>query len=315
MGSLLKIVAPLALSFLAPGLGTALGAGLGASGAAAGVLGNSLIGAGLGAVGGGGLKGALLGGITGGASSALSGSGILGKAASNFPKSGVGPFNPGSGLSGAASRIGNSISSLSPIASGGGASSFGGIGNIASNVYSGVSGMSAQDKARKQLLQGQNNALGQLKPYTQTGASANARLAQMLGLDPNADQDTITNALRSTPGYQFQLEQGTQSADRANAARGGFFSGAALREAQQYGQGLADNTYNQYIDRLSQQSGQGLNAAGGAANIYGNIGDVNANATVAKNNLMSQSLSNILNPQPEMVYDPATGTYKMKVGA
>ena len=70
--SIFKAIIPVALSFIAPGIGTAIGTaisgglGLGLSAAAAGALGAGVIGAGVGALGGGGLKGALIGGLTSG---------------------------------------------------------------------------------------------------------------------------------------------------------------------------------------------------------------------------------------------------------
>jgi len=71
-GKIFASILPVALSFIAPGIGTAIGSavsgglglGLGAAGSAA--LGAGIIGAGAGALGGGGLKGALIGGLTSG---------------------------------------------------------------------------------------------------------------------------------------------------------------------------------------------------------------------------------------------------------
>lgn len=79
IGKIIGAVLPIALSFIAPGIGTAIGSavsgglglGLGAAGTAA--LGAGIIGAGAGALGGGGLKGALLGGLTAGAGNYLMG--------------------------------------------------------------------------------------------------------------------------------------------------------------------------------------------------------------------------------------------------
>jgi hypothetical protein len=82
--SIFKAIIPIALSFIAPGIGTAiggaisgaLGLGLGAAGTAA--LGAGVVGAGVGAISGGGLKGALLGGLTAGAGNYLMGPAGLG---------------------------------------------------------------------------------------------------------------------------------------------------------------------------------------------------------------------------------------------
>jgi len=80
LGKILAAVAPVALSFIAPGIGTAiggaisssLGLGLAAGGVGQSILGSAAIGAGLGALGGG-AKGALTGAVTGGLGAGLGG--------------------------------------------------------------------------------------------------------------------------------------------------------------------------------------------------------------------------------------------------
>lgn len=65
--SVLKVAAPVILSVVAPGLGTAIGSALGLSGTAAAIAGGALIGGGMSALTGGDpLKGALMGGLGGG---------------------------------------------------------------------------------------------------------------------------------------------------------------------------------------------------------------------------------------------------------
>lgn len=122
--------------------------------------------------------------------------------------------------------------------------------------------------------------------------------------------------LTADPGYQFQLTEGNRAADRASLARGNYYSGEALREAQQFGQGLADTTYNSAFNRALQGRAAGLQGATAAAGVntnYGtgtanqainnaallmgineNIGNVNANRTVNTNNLISGALGNLL---------------------
>ncbi|MCA6395485.1 MAG: hypothetical protein IM606_09875 [Cytophagales bacterium] len=122
--------------------------------------------------------------------------------------------------------------------------------------------------------------------------------------------------LTADPGYQFQLTEGNRAADRASLARGNYYSGQALKEAQQFGQGLADTTYNSAFNRALQGRAAGLQGATAAAGVntnYGtgtanqainnaallmgineNIGNVNANRTVNTNNLISGALGNLL---------------------
>ena len=72
IGKIFSTILPIALSFIAPGIGTAIGSGisgalgLGLGTAAEAALGAGVIGAGSSALGGGGLKGALIGGLTSG---------------------------------------------------------------------------------------------------------------------------------------------------------------------------------------------------------------------------------------------------------
>jgi hypothetical protein len=66
-GDLFKVVLPIALNFIAPGIGTTLGTALGASASFAPALGGALIGAGTSAITGGNpLQGAIMGGMSGG---------------------------------------------------------------------------------------------------------------------------------------------------------------------------------------------------------------------------------------------------------
>lgn len=69
IGNIFRALAPIALSVLAPGLGTAIGAGLGLSGTLGSIVGNALVGGGIGGLTGGG-RGALTGALTGGLTAA-----------------------------------------------------------------------------------------------------------------------------------------------------------------------------------------------------------------------------------------------------
>lgn len=105
--------------------------------------------------------------------------------------------------------------------------------------------------------------------------------------------------LQNEPGYQFGLSEGEKALGRRASAAGGYFSGAALKAAQRYGQDYAGTKYGEAFNRdaanknriysmLSGTSGTGLNAAStlgsagmGAANAMGNALMGGANATAA----------------------------------
>jgi len=311
-----KVVAPIALGF------TPLGP-----------LASAAVGAGLGATGGGGLKGALMGGAggyigAGGLTSTAAGglgntfigqgvnalksgaSSLLGTAASS-PLSGIGPINPGSGFLGSLGGVGTALSSggsyLKDLLSGGGqaasqgssqgmTSGFGGIGNAASNIYSAINTSNTAKKMANAQQAANQQALSAVSPFMQSGQAANTRLQTLLGTNgANSEEELAT--LRNSPGYQFRLQQGQEAQDRMASARGGLFSGRALQESQQLGQGLADQTYQDYVRNLTQQSSQGLQAAGGVANLYSTGGDIQANRFGTSSNARNKAMAGILEPQ------------------
>ncbi len=145
LGKILKAIAPIALSFIAPGIGTAiggaisggLGLGLTAGGIGQSILGSAAIGAGLGALGGG-ARGALTGAVTGGLGSGLGG--VVGSAIPGLGLEGpmanvVGSSLIGAGLAGATGR--NPLSGALRGAVGAGVGELaGGLGTQATNAGS-----------------------------------------------------------------------------------------------------------------------------------------------------------------------------------
>jgi hypothetical protein len=147
--------------------------------------------------------------------------------------------------------------------------------DYASPLLSALLGNRANSQAEKALLNSQRDNQALLAPYTQ-------------GFSFNADN------LQNDPGYQFNLAEGQQAQDRAQLARGGFFSGNALKEAQTFGQGLADNTYNSAFNRALQGRQAGLTGALAGAGVNTNIGDIRANAATNQGNLLSGALGSVL---------------------
>ena len=67
----------------------------------------------------------------------------------------------------------------------------------------------------------------------------------------------------NNPAYQFQLKQGQQALDRSSAARGMGASGAQMKAAQEYGQGLASQQYDKEYNRASGEFGDYFNRLAG----------------------------------------------------
>lgn len=69
---------------------------------------------------------------------------------------------------------------------------------------------------------------------------------------------------RADPGYGFQLDQGLQALQRTHAAAGNLASGNADADTLKYSQGLADQSYGNYVQRLAPYlglAGQGATTA------------------------------------------------------
>jgi len=77
------------------------------------------------------------------------------------------------------------------------------------------------------------------------------------------------------PGYDFRLQQGTNTLQNSLAARGGLFSGAAGKALTQYGQ---DYGSNEYQNAYSRFTGDQTNMYNRAANMAGMGQTANANA-------------------------------------
>ena len=104
-----------------------------------------------------------------------------------------------------------------------------------------------------------------LKPWESAGQTG--LQGQLAGLaDPSSyygykfqDFDPNSINVEQDPGYQFRLQQGQQSVQNSQAARGLQGSGGALKELMNYGQGLASQEYGNAYNR-GYQNWQGNQA-------------------------------------------------------
>ena len=148
--------------------------------------------------------------------------------------------------------------------------------------------------------------LGFQQPYMEAGKSALGAYMGSMGLpggSPGGQQGAVDRFTQS-PGYQYALNQGLSAASRGAAAAGLSGSGAAQKELQQRGQGMANQEFGQYQGRLAGLAGmgqhasdvssqmaygtggelsqQGLGYAGQETGVYGNMGQAAAEAEMAK---------------------------------
>lgn len=158
---LLKVVAPIALNFIAPGLGTAIGTAIGLTGTAAAVAGSALIGGTVSKLSGGNFAQGALGGAIGGglggavgstANEALglglgqTGSNVLGSALTGAAQSAANGGNVLAGaLGGGLGAYGGSLGGLTGSALQGAGGAVAGGGDLLKGAFSGLAGLGATE--------------------------------------------------------------------------------------------------------------------------------------------------------------------------
>lgn len=103
---------------------------------------------------------------------------------------------------------------------------------------------------------------------------------------------------QADPGYEFTRQQGELALDRANAAKGRYASGAALKDLLSFNTGLANQTYNDSFNRyqidMGNRFGRLSSLAGigqAATNQVGQLGANTAN-NIASNTMAGTTASN-----------------------
>lgn len=158
-----------------------------------------------------------------------------------------------------------------------------------------------------------NQYIGYLRP-----GGENGRFVPADGVDINAirqgqQQQAQTSqqpagpdmsAFFQSPGYQFRRDEGTRGVERSAAARGGAFSGNALRALAEFNSGLASQEFGNYFNQLASIAGIGQTAtnqtaaygADHAANAGRNAlaaGDARASGIIGQGNAIGQGVSDL----------------------
>lgn len=124
------------------------------------------------------------------------------------------------------------------------------------------------------------------EPWRQAGVGAVNRLGAGLAAGGEFATPFSKTNFTADPGYAFRLSEGNKALNASAAARGGLISGNALRAAQNYGQELGSqeyqNAFNRYysernnmLNPLQSLAGIGQSSANTLSNAAGQYG-VNA---------------------------------------
>ncbi len=186
---------------------------------------------------------------------------------------------------GAAGALAGGVGSLFGSSSGGRASSRAAEAQIA-----------AANRAADLQWQEYQQTRADLSPWRTTGGQAVNYLGGILNIPGSAPVDP-TSALRATPGYNWAMGQGVDARERSAAARGGLLSTPEQKSLTTFGQGLADQTYQNYLNNLFNVSGSGLSAAGMAGQAGMNYANQAGMDYMAGGQAQAQGLLNAYNAQ------------------
>ena len=100
-----------------------------------------------------------------------------------------------------------------------------------------------------------------LAPYRDAGSNALGYYQDFLGANGAEAAQRARAQFQTSPGYEFEVGQGTKAIEGSAAARGGVLAGGALKALQGYGQNMANRESGSYLDRFLGLANMGQNSA------------------------------------------------------
>lgn len=153
---------------------------------------------------------------------------------------------------------------------------------------------SAQDLAQMQGID------SNFSPYLQMGQAGSADLANNMNA-LTAPFNPTMQQLANTSGYQFQLQQGLESVQNGFTAQGLGVSGAAMKGAAQYANGLASSDWQNYANNYYTGQNNAYNKMMGLTQLGAQAasaeGGLNAQLTGMANNALLGQVNQASNTQ------------------
>jgi hypothetical protein len=160
----------------------------------------------------------------------------------------------------------------------------------------------ASDRASQVQLDMYNQSRNDLAPYRFVGGQSLNTLAGASGLAQDPSVGGTTGSFQTSPGYNFVRSEGQRGLERSAAARGGAFSGPALRALDTYNTGLASQEYGNWWNRMAGLAGVGqtatntggvlgANTATGVANSLQNAGSARASGVMGSANSIAGGIN------------------------
>lgn len=133
--------------------------------------------------------------------------------------------------------------------------------------------------------------LSQYAPLASDATAKGQLYADALGVNGADGNARATAAYQTSPGYQFQLDQGLQALDRGAAAHGSLQSGQSDLDYLKYSQGLANQDYGSWLSNLGSSGdilGAGLT---GNSTALSNLANLASNTASQKTDIAGQVAS------------------------
>lgn len=221
----------------------------------------------------------------------LMGSGNPNGGSNHFdPYGGNGAYSSGAGLLGGGNpNGGGNYGGSNPF--GGGGNSFGSFLSSLGGLFGGGDWTNPADAANKYLDKIPGTIKPYYDPYINAGRSAlDSLMGQYGGLvnDPGAILSKLGGGFQKSPGYQFQVDQATDAANRAGAASGMLGSPAEQQQVAGAVNGLANQDYYNYLNHAENLYGTGLQGLSG-------INSMGYNASTS----LADMLANIMGQQAQ----------------
>ena len=153
----------------------------------------------------------------------------------------------------------------------------------------GISGLTLLTQGREALYEAPGRAQATPAATVAPPLPGSATLpAGAAGGQPAQTPQSIEELIRSTPGYQFSVDEEERAIERAAAGRGQRLSGNVLEElASRAGNRALGTVYNNQLDRLAGLAGMGQNAASNQGTGYLGVAGGVANAQLSRGSALA----------------------------
>jgi len=130
-------------------------------------------------------------------------------------------------------------------------------------------------------------------PLADLGQKAGVMYGDSLGLNGQAGNDAATAAYHTSPGYQFQMDQGLQALDRGAAAHGTLQSGGSGLDYLKYSQGLANQDFGDWQRQLGSTGTSIGSALGSETGTLNNLANLATGTATAKTGIAGEVASGL----------------------